>query len=134
MSSATSFGCQTSSGEASDTGHRLEDLATLEVGLERLGNPDGSVRLLVGLEDRHDGARDGDQGAVEGGDRLDLTVETSADVESPGLEVGAVGGRGQLAITPLGRDPCLAVELALGGEPEVPGGHVDDAVGELELL
>ena len=56
------------------------------------------------------------------------------DVEPPGLEVGAVRGRGELAVAALGRDPRLAVELADRRQPEVAGSGVDDPVGELELV
>ena len=60
--------------------------------------------------------------------------EAAADVEPPGLELGAVGGRGELAVAALGRDPRLAVELALRRQAEVAGRDVDHAVGELELV
>ena len=52
---------------------------------------------------------------------------TFPGVEAPGLEVGAVRGGRELAVLALGRDPRLAVELALRGQAEVPGRRVDDA-------
>ena len=60
--------------------------------------------------------------------------EAAPGVEPAGLEVGAVGGRGELAVAALRGDPRLAVELALGRQAEVAGRHVDHAVGELELV
>ncbi len=77
------------------------------------------------------------QGAVERRDRLGAALvggEAAADVEAAALELGAVGGRGELAVAALGRDPGLAVELADRRQPEVAGRRVDDAVGELELV
>ena len=90
------------------------DLAAPEVRAQRLGHHDRAVGLLVGLEHRDDRAGHGAQGAVERGDRPDAArVEPAADVEPAGLEVGAVRGRRELAVLALGRDPRLAVELAL---------------------
>ena len=59
MSRATSFGVQPSADVLGSPApcHRLEDLAALQVGPQRLGHAHRPVGLLVGLEDRHDGAR-----------------------------------------------------------------------------
>ena len=96
-------------------------------------DPHRAVGLLVGLEDRHDRARDRDERAVQRGQRPHLVTEAAPDVEAAGLEVGAVRGRGELAVLALRRDPRLAVELALRAQTQVAGGRVDDAVGQLEL-
>ena len=49
--------------------HRGERLPALQVRPQRLRHAHRPVRLLVGLEDRHDGPRDRHQRAVEGGER-----------------------------------------------------------------
>src|SRR5690349_8584454 len=59
MSSATTWGRQDGfearlAPRTSTNGDRLEDLATLQVGTQRLGHADRPVGLLVGLEDRDD--------------------------------------------------------------------------------
>ncbi|CCB75725.1 protein of unknown function [Streptantibioticus cattleyicolor NRRL 8057 = DSM 46488] len=77
------------------------------------------------LQDRHDGARHGAQGAVERGQRTGAPLVPHPHRQPPGLELVAVGGRGQLAVLALGGDPRLAVELARGGGAQVAGGHVD---------
>ncbi|CAL2067135.1 protein of unknown function [Streptomyces murinus] len=84
------------------------------------------------LQDRHDGARYGAQRAVERGQRLDLLAVADPDGQAPGLELGAVRGRGQLAVLALRRDPRLAVELAGGRGAEVTGGDVDHAERQLQ--
>src|SRR5690606_21411046 len=100
-------------------GHRLQDGPPLQVGLEGGRDAHGAVGLLVGLEDRDDGARDRHERAVERGHRGRAVLAAGADVEAARLEVGAVRGRGELAVLALARDPRLAVELALRREPEV---------------
>src|SRR3954452_18187906 len=107
MSRATSFGAQPSL-----LMHRLEDLEAVHVGAQRLRERDRAVGVLVGLQDRHDRARDRAERAVEGRDRRGALGEPAADVEATGLELGAVGGGGELAVAALGRYPGLAVELA----------------------
>src|SRR3954449_1911723 len=103
-------------------GDGLEQVETAEVGPKRLGHADRPVLLLVGLQQRDDRPVGRAQGAVEGGDGLDLAaLEASAGVEATGLEVGAVGGRGELAVAALAGDPRLAVELPLCREAEVAG-------------
>src|SRR5207342_3759784 len=141
MSSATSRGCQSftatppPSGPDASRGDRLEQVEPAEVGAQGLGDPDRAVLLLVGLQQRDDRPVGRAQGAVEGRDRADLAVlEATPRVEPTGLEVGAVGGRGELAEAALRGDPGLAVELPLCRESEVAGGHVDHAVAELELV
>src|SRR4051812_30964645 len=133
MSRATTCGRHPVSCGDISAGHRLEHLAPQPL-LQRLRDPDGAVGLLVGLEDRHDRARDGGQGAVERGERPGPVLEAAADVEPAGLELGGVRGRGELAVLALGRDPRLAVELPDRAVAEVAGGHVDHAVGQLELV
>src|SRR5215210_6261230 len=91
----------------------LQHLGAAHVRPQRLGYDDGPVLLLMGLEDRDDGAGHCAERAVEGRDRPRLAVEAPPGVEATGLEVGAVGGRGELAVLALRRDPRLAVELAL---------------------
>src|SRR3954454_3836843 len=113
MSRATSCGRHPAAVTRSSPGDRLEHLEPTEVGPQCLGHANASVLLLVGLEQRDDRAVGGAERAVEGGDRLDVIAEAGAGVEPAGLEVGAVGGRGQLAEAALARDPGLAVELAL---------------------
>src|SRR4051794_32006414 len=129
MSRATRRGAKPST-SAND---RLQDLSTPQVGLQRLRHPHRPVGLLVGLQDRDDGARDRDQRAVERGQRLDAVLEAAADVEAAGLEVRAVRGRGELAVLALRRDPRLAAEFARRPQPRAAARRVDDTVGQLEL-
>src|SRR6266545_2127574 len=67
--------------------------------VQRLRDGDGAVRLLAVLEQRDDRAPDRDRRAVE---RVDVARGALggavADVEPPGLEVGRVGGRRELAV------------------------------------
>ena len=114
----------------------VQHLAALQVGTQRLGDAHRPVRLLVGLEDRHDRAGHRAQRAVERGHvrgAAGRALVAHPDVEPAGLEVGAVRRRGELAVLALGGDPRLAVELPLGREAEVAGRDVDDAEGQLEL-
>ncbi len=127
MSSATTRGVQVDP-------ERLHQLEAAQVGAQGLRHGDRAVLVLVGLEDRDDRAGDGGQGAVEGGDGRRAVVAARADVEAAGLELGAVGRRGELAPALAGRDPRLAVELARRAQPEVARGGVDHAVAELELV
>src|SRR6188474_2366919 len=128
MSRATRRGTQSS------VMYRLEDLEPAQVRAQRLRDGDRAIGVLVGLEDRHDRARDRAQRAVQRRDRAGALGEPAPDVEPPGLELGAVGRGGELAVAALRRDPGLAVELPAGREAEVAGRGVDDAVGELELV
>src|SRR5262245_5723515 len=84
------------------------------------------------LEDRHDRPSRGAERAVEGRGRLGAALATNPDVEAAGLELGAVGCRGELAILLLRRDPCLAVELAYRRGSEVAGRDVDDPERQLD--
>src|SRR3954453_18348371 len=95
----------------------------------------------MSLEECDDRARHRAQRPVQGGNRSNVARlartcrrEAPTDVEAPGLEVRAVRGRRQLSVPALGGDPGLAVELSLRRQPEVPGGDVDDAGGQLELV
>src|SRR5438874_794237 len=67
---------------------------------QRLGNDHAAIRLLIILEDGHQGPADSDGGAVQRMDKAGPlvlgTLET--DVEPPRLEVGAVGSAGHLAV------------------------------------
>src|SRR5690242_13576154 len=93
MSRATSFGVH-----AWLLMHRLEHLEAAHVGTERQRHRDRPVGVLVRLEDRHDRARARAERAVERRHRSGALGEPAPDVEPAGLELGAVGGRGELAV------------------------------------
>src|SRR3954453_18856594 len=137
MSRATSWGRHDRSDgfTASSLMDRLEHLEAAEIRTQRLGDPHRAVLLLVGLEHGDDRPVGRAQGAVQRGDRLDVAVGgAAAGVQSAGLEVGAVGGGGELAIAALAGDPGFAVELPLGGEAQVARGDIDHPVAELQLV
>src|SRR5690349_20645643 len=75
MSSATSRGANPLRSRKDG----LQDLAAAQVRLQRRRDAHRAVGLLVGLEDRHDGARDRDEGAVQRGQRPHLVPEAAAD-------------------------------------------------------
>src|SRR3954454_16823544 len=89
----------------------------------------------MGLEQGDDRPVGRAERAVERGDRLDAALGRAAPgVEPAGLEVGAVGGGGELAVAALACDPGLAVKLPLGGQTEVTCRDIDDAVAQLQLV
>ena len=100
---------------------------------EALRQLDARVGLLTVLEQRDQRAADRHRGAVERVQRLCLLVLAHADVQAPGLVVGRVRARGQLAVACLARQPRLAVVLLRGRAPEVGDGDVHDAVGQVQL-
>src|SRR6266542_936546 len=104
------------------------------IALERVGDAHAAVLELVVLEQGDDGAADRDSGAVEGVDGPVAARLARSASDPPGLVVGAVRGRGQLAPGALRRDPGLAVVFLGGRAAEVAGGDVDDPVGDLQRL
>jgi hypothetical protein len=52
------------------------------------------------------------------------------DIEHPGLVVGAVRDRHELAVSAGVREPGLQVEFAVGGVVELPGDDLDYLEGE----
>src|SRR5262245_38205390 len=112
---------------------RGQDLTSAQVGPQCGRYKDGTVGLLVVLEQCDDRARRGAQRAVEGRDRPGTFSVAGPDVEPSRLEFGAVRRRRQLTVTPVRRDPCLTVELAGGRRAEIACRGIDDAVGQLKL-
>ncbi|MPM68408.1 hypothetical protein SDC9_115340 [bioreactor metagenome] len=105
-----------------------------EVGPQGHRHPDRPVGLLVVLQQHHDDPGHRTQRPVERRQRGGAVLEPAADVEPAGLEVGAVRGRGHLAVGLLRRQPGLAVELPGGGQAEVAGGDVDHPERDLQRL
>src|SRR5690606_30997253 len=86
---------------------------------ERLRHHHGTVLLLVVLQDRDNPPRGG-QRAVERGHEPRLAVSVAvADVETAGLELGAVRRGRELAVAALAGKPRLAVVLACRARPQV---------------
>jgi hypothetical protein len=56
---------------------------------ERRGDGNGAVRLLVVLQERNDGAREGDAGRIQGMHEIWLGVRARAvpDIRTPGLKI-----------------------------------------------
>src|SRR2546430_12629913 len=110
-----------------------QNIATAEERPQRLGYPYLAVGLLVVLQDR-DQPAGGRQGSVKCRGDLGLAVLVAVpDGQPPGLEGGAVGGGGDLAVAALRRYPRLAVVLAGRAAAEVAGRHVDHPVRDLHL-
>src|SRR5207249_1727281 len=67
---------------------------------QHFGDHDRAIGFLVVFQDRKDGSCDGDGRAVERMDesRPFLSGRLVADVEPPGLEIGAVGSAGHLTV------------------------------------
>src|SRR6185503_4799844 len=114
----------------------LDALEPVHVRPKYGGNGDGSVRLLVILQDRDQGAADREPGAVERVAELRLAAGggPELEVEPAGLEGLAVRAGRDLAILPLPRQPDLEV-VALGRrEAGVARAVQHHAVGQLEAL
>src|SRR3989338_2944994 len=90
---------------------RRNDLQPAHVRLERLGNGDGTVLLLVVLHDRDERAPDGKAGAVQRVDeaRVLFAFRPVARIHAPRLEVAADRAGGNFAIGLLPRQPDLDV-------------------------
>ena len=79
--------------------------------------------------------RSGDRGAVQRVDELWCRRSPgSGSRAGVGLVVGGVRRRRDLAVAPLRREPCLDVVPLARGRAQLPGGDVEHAVGETELL
>src|SRR5690606_39212596 len=98
---------------------------------QRLWHVDAAVGLLVVLQEGHEPAG-GRAGPVEGRHGAVVVLGTLADPEPARLERRTVRRGRQLQPPLLARQPRLAVELAGCRAAEVSGGHVDDAIRELE--
>ena len=103
------------------------------------GIGDRPIGLLIVLQDRHQRSTDGDRRAVERVDevRALLPAQFVADVQPPGLVVGAVGGAGDfapLARLPAAGHPRFQIVLAVGRAAQVAGGRVDHAVGNSQFV
>ena len=102
--------------------------------MQHFRHSDAAVVPLVVLDDRDDRPADRDRCSVQ---RVHVPRRLAlggplADVEAAGLEVGRVGGRGELAEAALPGQPGLEVVLLRRRCAEVVDGDVDDAVGKLE--
>lgn len=104
----------------------------------QFGGVNTHIWCLVVLEDAADCPGSGAEGRVEAVDvlllRLRLGLCAVADLEGPGLVVGAVGAGHELLVLALEGEPGLEVELLGGGVVERPGYDGDDLVGEAEAL
>src|SRR6266568_7501427 len=98
-----------------------------------LRHGDGSVRLLVVLQDRDDPAGRRHRTRVERvGNEFVPTDLPRADVQAPRLVVRAVAATDDLAVLLLPRKPRLDVVLLRGDRADVPRADVDDAVWNLQ--
>ena len=112
---------------------RLDDLLATHVGTHGLRNDDGSVLLLVVLENG-DQPTSGGQRTVQRGNGAGAAIfHTFANVQATSLVFGAVGGGGQLAVATLGRNPSFAIEFTCCRRAQIAGSGIDDAVRHLNL-
>ena len=103
--------------------------------MQRLGDGDAAVGLLVGLDQRHEQAGQCSAAAVE-----DVRVPVFAvgilvaQVHPAGLVVFAVGATGDLEVVALARCPHLDVVGGGAAEAHVGGAKLEDAVVQVERL
>ena len=105
-----------------------------QVRAERGGQGDAAIGTLVVLEDRDQRPADRRGRAVQRVQHLDLARRPP----DPGLPtsravVGVVRARGELPVPALARQPHLEVVLLGRRASQIPGRHVHDAVGNIEL-
>src|ERR1035437_2276006 len=111
-----------------------DDMFSVHVGDEGVGDADGAVGLLIVFEDGEVGAADGEAAAVEGVDELGffLAGGFEADVGAAGLEGLEVRAGRYFAVEILSGEPDLEV-LGFGGrEAHVGGAEEHAAVGQAE--
>ena len=117
----------------------------VEVGSEGFGNGDGSILVLIHLEDGDEDSGAGDDGVVEGmaedGPALGISV---TEVQAAALEIVEAGGGVGFAVGPGGE--AIFTNIASAGHPafdvdhvgvfrsEIAGAALEEAVGEFEFL
>src|SRR5579862_1609335 len=107
-----------------------------QIPVQGLGYGDAAALVLVVLHQRHQGAANGEAGAVQGVDeaRPLLTGFPAAGVHPPGLEVSAVRAGADLAVHALARQPDLDVVGLARREAHVAGAQQHGAERDLQPL
>ena len=118
------------------TGNDLFNDSRVHVGPERFRYCDAAVRLLVVLHDSYHDARQGQSRAVQRMDQtgLGFRIGAIADIGPPGLEITAVAAGANLEPLLAAGSPHLNIECFDGGEPQVAGAQLDNAVRQPQFL
>mmetsp|Transcript_17049 Transcript_17049/g.43232 ORF Transcript_17049/g.43232 Transcript_17049/m.43232 type:complete len:222 (+) Transcript_17049:23-688(+) len=115
---------------------RSEARTAMEEVLQASRDEDRAVNLLVSLQDGEDNTRHRNRGAVEGVDKPTRPRARVgiANVESPGLEVSAIGDTRHFTKAAARRHEHLHIKLARRRVPKLVREHIDGAPVQSELV